>query len=101
MTTDAIIREVAKIIRARLGGEYRIVLFGSQARGDARDTSDIDIGILGEHEVPWDTYLAIRRDVESVRTLRHIDVVDLRSVRDAFREQALQEGKELVAVQER
>jgi predicted nucleotidyltransferase len=85
-------------MRVRLGDEYRIVLFGSQTRGDAQETSDIDIGIFGENEVPWSTYLAIRRDVASIRTLRKIDVVDLCSVSDSFREQALADGKDIACV---
>jgi len=95
MKTQVIIDAVCAIVRRHLDPSYRVILFGSQARGDARDTSDIDIGILGAKEVPWDTYLAIRREVEGIRTLRHIDVVDLRSVRGAFRTKAMREGMEI------
>jgi len=45
---DDIIKDVVDIIRRRLPGtEFRIVLFGSWARGDAQENSDIDIGLMG------------------------------------------------------
>ncbi len=96
MKEQAIIDAVREVVRRHLDESYKLILFGSQARGDARDTSDIDIGILGSRAVDWSTFLAIRREVEAIRTLRHIDVVDLMSVREAFRDKALAEGHELV-----
>lgn len=92
MEKEAIIEEVAKRIRVHLGAEYSIVLFGSEARGTARERSDIDIGILGPETVPWHIYSAITDDIEEIPTLRKIDVVDLRAVQATFREKAQREG---------
>ena len=96
MKKEDIIQAVQAIVDRHLDETYSLVLFGSQARGDASATSDIDIGILGPSPVPWHTYLAIRREVSVIPTLRRIDIVDLMGVREEFREQALREGSTLL-----
>ncbi len=95
MTVRQIIHAVQGIVAKHLDRSYHVILFGSQARGDARATSDVDIGIVGAHAVPWKAHLAIRREVEALRTLRRVDIVDLMSVRGAFRAQALEDGRDI------
>ena len=92
MDKQDIIKEVTSIVHRELGSEYKVVLFGSQARGDAQERSDIDIGIRGPDKVPWATYLRIRDAVENIGTLRQIDVVDLNAVSDRFRNRAMREA---------
>jgi len=95
VTREAIITRVVEIIRRNLAERYKIVLFGSTARNDATDRSDLDIGIVGSEEVPWETMIAIRSEVDTIPTLRTIDVVDLLSVSDSFRESALRTAKDI------
>jgi predicted nucleotidyltransferase len=95
VTEKAIIEEVVRIIRGYLPESYRIVLFGSCAQGGASAGSDLDIGIIGREEVPWTTLLSIRRAVETIATLRSIDVVDLLSVSESLKESALESAKDL------
>jgi uncharacterized protein len=92
MEKDVVLREVAKHIRAKVGQEYKLVLFGSWARGDAHERSDIDIGILGPEKLSTDVYYAIRSSVDTIPTLRTIDIVDLMSVSERFRAKAISEG---------
>lgn len=89
MEKDAVIKEVTRIIKKYLPKGYRVLLFGSWARGSALGTSDIDLGILGAKEAEWSTMTKILTEVEEIRTLRRIDVVDLRSVDDRFRDHVL------------
>ncbi len=95
MTREAIIDRVAEIIRRNVPGDYKIVLFGSTAVGDASERSDLDIGILGSDEVVWETMLSIRREVDAIPTLRSIDVVDLLSVSDSFRQSAMRSARDI------
>ena len=95
MTQETIIDQVVEIIRRKVPEDYSIVLFGSTAMGDASERSDLDIGILGSGEVPWETMLSIRREVETIPTLRSIDVVDLLAVSDSFRRSAMRSAKDI------
>jgi predicted nucleotidyltransferase len=83
---------VESIVRSHLrSGDYQVFLFGSRARGDARERSDWDIGILGAEEVPGHVLEAIHADLEELPTLHRFDVVDLHSTSDSFRTHALKE----------
>lgn len=95
MEKDSIIEEAVKIIRRYLSDDYKIFLFGSWAKGDALETSDIDIGILGEGKTPDDLMFRILREVETIPTLRKIDVVDFNLVEENFKNSALEHAKSL------
>jgi uncharacterized protein len=49
--TDELLDEVVRRIKA-VGDPYRIVLFGSRARGEARADSDLDLLILEDSDLP-------------------------------------------------
>ncbi|MBU1091737.1 nucleotidyltransferase domain-containing protein [Patescibacteria group bacterium] len=85
MEKEAIINEVVGIVRRYLPEGYKIYLFGSWAKGNALKTSDLDVGILGETAVSDDIMTKISREVQTISTLRGIDVVDLREKSDNFR----------------
>lgn len=96
MNTSAIIHQVVGIIRQELPEtHWQIFLFGSQADGTSHVTSDIDIGILGPVAIPLEKMAAIREATNCIRTLRSIDIVDLRSVSQRFQKQALKQAKVL------
>jgi uncharacterized protein len=89
MHHDEIIEEVAKIIQRHLSEGYRVMLFGSWARGTAEERSDIDIGIMGTNLVPQKTLVRMKQEIEGIPTLRSIDIVDLKTKSPEFREHAL------------
>jgi uncharacterized protein len=95
MNPEEAIQMVREIIAQSLPNGYSTVLFGSWARGTARPTSDIDIGILGERPVPNEQMLKIRAQVDAIPTLRKIEVVDLQTTDERFREHAMKESKPL------
>ena len=68
---------------------FQIFLFGSEASGLADRRSDIDVGLLGPQPVPGAIMQQIRERLESLRTLRPFDVVDLAAVDEVFRTEAL------------
>lgn len=95
MRKEEIIEEVKKIIRKYLDESYQILLFGSFARKDYLDTSDIDIGILGKKKIPWEIMVKILEEVENIPTLRKIDIVDLKSKSENFQANVLSYAKKL------
>lgn len=50
----------------------QIVLFGSRARGDAQERSDIDLAILSP-DASWNEWLTVLEIVEEADTLLKID----------------------------
>lgn len=97
MEKERVIKEILNIIKRYLTDNYKILLFGSWAKGDALETSDIDIGILGDKEVPQNLMVKIRQEIDNLPTLRKIDVVDLNLVEDRFKNNVLRYAKPLSA----
>lgn len=69
-TLDPILRDIVDAARENLSPR-RIILFGSRARGDARQDSDYDV--LVETELN-PTYAEARAAVDRVRTARHVSI---------------------------
>lgn len=87
---------VREVVRGHLPDpEYRVFLFGSRASGRARERSDWDIGILGPEDVPGHVMASIHDDLDELPTLHRFDLVDLHSVSETFRRQALKEVRPL------
>ncbi len=96
MTIDDLITACVQIIRRHAGrAGLRIIIFGSQARGDAHPGSDLDLGILAPAPLPHHVMVRIRADLEALRTLRRVDVVDLAAADAGLRAQALAHGRVL------
>ena len=75
---------------------YHILLFGSWAILQSLPTSDIDVGILGPGPLDDLVIARIREQIDGLPTLRKIEVVDLWSVEDRFREKAERNAERLV-----
>lgn len=85
--SDALIREIIAIADAH--GIERVILFGSRARGDYRETSDIDLAVTGGDIDGF--AVDIEEDTE---TLLKFDVVNLNgSVQDDLRRSIEREGR--------
>lgn len=96
MHKDEIISDAVRIIRRYLPArEFDILLFGSWAKGDARETSDIDIGVAGPNPVDDLTFLRIKNEIQGIPTLRRIDIVDLGKADDVFRREVLSYARPL------
>lgn len=96
MDREEVIGEALGIIRRRLpGAEFKVLLFGSWARGDAQETSDIDIAIWGPKAVDDMILWRIKEEIRAIPTLRRIDVVDLNQTDEGFREDVLSYARTL------
>ncbi len=75
MYAEEVIQAVGELCRKYSANEA--VLFGSRAKGTARERSDIDIAVSGIEEM--DVFL---EEVEMLPTLYSVDVVDLDTCRN-------------------
>lgn len=66
----------------------KIVLFGSRARGEWEERSDIDIAVY----TAGDSLLPCVAIDEEIRTLLKVDIVDFHHLSDSFQQEVLQNG---------
>jgi len=93
---EPLLRAVAAIVRNHVPDRsYHILLFGSWATLEALPTSDVDVGILGPGPLNYLVMARIREQIDRLPTLRKIEVVDLWSVEDRFREKAERNAERL------
>lgn len=79
MNNEGILDRVVGVIRGVKEPE-KIVLFGSRARGDAGETSDIDIAIFGKDWTDQDLNGAKHLLEEEVRTPLKFDLINFYAV---------------------
>lgn len=70
----------------------KIYLFGSRARGTHRPTSDIDIALDAGRELSFLEIARARNVLDTLYVPEKIDVVDLLSVQQEFKDKILKEG---------
>jgi uncharacterized protein len=90
--------QLRQIVFHNLSGENaRVFLFGSWARGDIQQSSDIDIAILAKEALAQVTLSRIRDQIEQSTIPYRVDVVDLAVASPALRQAVLNEGIEWTA----
>lgn len=72
--------------------ESKIYLFGSRARGDYTDRSDIDIAIDLGRKMSIDEIARARNVIEALNIPQKTDIADLHRVEDRMKKVILQEG---------
>ena len=83
-------REIASRVLAGTGA--KAILFGSRARGDARQWSDIDLAIDSEKDFLPEILSVLREAFEESNILLNVDVVDLRDASTDVRAAVSREG---------
>lgn len=87
------IAELRRMVLAALGGRDAVVwLFGSCARGEPRQHSDIDIAILPRDELPIGFFGELEADIEESNIPYDVDLVDLRRADPALVDAVRREG---------
>lgn len=85
--------QVRQIILDKLNGyTVQIYLFGSQAQGTARLTSDIDVAIWPQESLPPNLLAEIREALFESTIPVAVDLVDLSQVDNNFQQRILQEA---------
>ncbi len=72
--------------------EAKVYLFGSRARGDNSETSDIDIAIDAKNPISMTQKGQIVSMIDALNIPQKVDVVDFNRVPDALKENILKEG---------
>ncbi|MEA3283029.1 MAG: nucleotidyltransferase domain-containing protein [Euryarchaeota archaeon] len=85
LSADEILADAANIIARHLP-DARIFLFGSRAKGDARETSDFDIAVDAGSKISFGVIARIKDEIDELRTLKSIDIIDLNRVNPKFKE---------------
>lgn len=89
--SDSILKELENISQKYQLPQkgVKIFLFGSRSQGKAKNTSDIDIGLLSKNSISIQIKDAITEDLEKLRILSNIDLVDFSFVNEEFKKEAL------------
>lgn len=72
--------------------EAIIYLFGSRARGDFTNTSDIDLAIDAGKVIPYSTLMKILMEFDETTIPLKIDLVDLYAASVSLKKRILKEG---------
>jgi len=92
-TASANVAQARKIILDHLKDyPVQLYLFGSRARGDARPTSDIDVGILPKAPLPTGLLAELREALFESLIPVTVDLVDLSQTDEDFKQQILQDA---------
>lgn len=85
-------KEILKIIAKYLDlGRLKVFFFGSRMTGKGNERSDIDIGLEGPEEIPYEIMARLKEDIDNLPTLYKIEIVDFKKVSPDFREVALRQ----------
>jgi len=87
-----IAEDVAKLARSILGADVEVIWFGSWPKGMAASHADIDIALAGLTMFPPERLAELRIVIEDMSTLHEIDIVDLHTVGEPFKQEILRHG---------
>ena len=89
MTAEVVITETANICRKY--GAKEVILYGSRAKGTARERSDIDIAVSGVKE-----FEKLTEEVDDLPTLYSVDLVNMDTCKnELLMEDIRQYGREI------
>ncbi|MDZ7802083.1 MAG: nucleotidyltransferase domain-containing protein [Trueperaceae bacterium] len=94
--SDVLRQEVVSRVRAVVPNLQWLALFGSVARGDATDRSDVDVAILAPGPLPVDELRRLRTELE-LATSKDVHLIDLRAASTVLRMQAVSSAEVLFA----
>jgi uncharacterized protein len=90
---DRAIRELRRMVLDALGErEAEVWLFGSCARGEVRQHSDIDIAILARDRLPAEFVAELAADIEDSPIPYDVDLLDLQHADPGLVEEVRREG---------
>lgn len=85
--TDEVVKQIKGIVLDTVHPD-KIFIYGSRARGNYKDNSDIDVAVDSSNDIG---HVGVFLN-EDVRTLKKIDIVNIRNVNKELRSNILKEG---------
>ena len=79
-------RAIVEHILAEHVPECEVRAFGSRATWNARDTSDLDLAVIGDGPLPSRILTMLKEAFEESRLPMRVDVIDWNAITDGFRE---------------
>ncbi|MBS1515885.1 MAG: nucleotidyltransferase domain-containing protein [Bacteroidetes bacterium] len=77
MTDDKIIKEISAEMKSKFSDFYGIYFFGSRARGEGNNESDIDIAVLFDRKIDW-RFEGIIFDIITEYMLKYDIILDVK-----------------------
>ena len=77
---------IVEQILAEYVPECEVRAFGSRATWNSRDTSDLDLAVIGDGPLPSRTLTMLKEAFEESRLPMCVDVIDWHAIADSFRE---------------
>ncbi len=65
--------------------DRKVVAFGSRVKWTARDTSDLDLCVMGDDKISFETLAALRNELSDSNLPYKVDVIDWASIAPDFR----------------
>ncbi|MBI4690292.1 MAG: nucleotidyltransferase domain-containing protein [Nitrospirae bacterium] len=91
--TGSIERVKEVVLRFLKDEDVKIVLFGSRARGDSVNTSDVDIGIIAGKRFDKRKLTLLREYLEESTIPYKVDIVDFSMVSEEFKQSVLKDAE--------
>jgi predicted nucleotidyltransferase len=97
-STEKIYKKSCKMVKSLILDVFKdenvtIILFGSRAKGNSYDNSDIDIGILPENGYDKTKLTLSREKLEKLNIPYKVDLVDISEFSKSFRDNVLKYGE--------
>jgi len=90
---ERLAREAAELVRRAFGPTVRVLWFGSWVTGLPAERSDVDLAVDAGRVLSSEEIYKLRNSLESLPTLRRIDLLDLHAVDEKLREEILESGR--------
>ncbi len=84
-------KQIKTVALSVLPTGFKLGLFGSRVKGLPSEFSDVDLAVMGEKKASGHILENLREAMEQSRLPYRVDVVDLNSVLETFRENVLKE----------
>ncbi|GBE16829.1 nucleotidyltransferase domain protein [bacterium BMS3Abin15] len=93
---NELLNQIIGMIIRQLGENthFELYLFGSRAKNEAAEGADIDLAISCP-QLSEGVYRKVKREIENIRTLYSIDLINLEAVDPDFKEIILADARKL------
>jgi len=93
MTEETIKEEIVRVARRWVDAtHFRVLLFGSRAKGQGLAGSDFDVGLDAEGPLSLQSLARMEEALDDLPTLWKVDVVDIKKIDEEFAKTIRRDG---------